>query len=202
MQKSKFGLGVVVGVFALSMVNQIQGQGQTASPATLFPSGTATLVTNAEMMRFAANKPSESKPIVETMLRVANIGGRYNVGLALASRIKGKANTGPEHHLLTEVYHIISGSATLVTGGTYTPPMKENSQILIGPSANGGPVRNGVSSHVGPGDVVIIPPNTPHYFSEISSDQLVYLMDRIDTERVLKPSMQPIVFPDDPVFKQ
>jgi mannose-6-phosphate isomerase-like protein (cupin superfamily) len=200
MQKATFGLGVVVGVLAMSMMNRITIQGQAASPAS-FPSGTATLVTNAEMTRYLANKPSASKPIVETMLRVADIGGHYNVGLALASRVKGKADSGPEHHVLTEVYHIISGSATLVTGGTYTPPVKENSQILIGPSANGGPVKGGVSTHVGPGDVVIIPPNTPHYFSEISSDQMVYLMDRIDSERVLKPSMQPIVFPDDPVFK-
>jgi quercetin dioxygenase-like cupin family protein len=59
-----------------------------------------------------------------------------------------------------------------------------------------------VSQPVGPGDVVIIPPNTPHYFSEISSDQLVYLMDRIDTERVLTASMKPLVFPDDPIFKK
>jgi len=197
-----FMLGVVAGVLAFSTVISVNGQIKPSTPSfSLFPPGTAVFVPNAEMTRYAENKPNDQKPIVETMLRIADIGGRYNVGLALASRVKGKADSGPEHHFLTEVYHIMSGNATLVTGGSYTPPIRQNSQILIGPSANGGAVKNGVSYKVGPGDVIIIPPNTPHYFSEIQSEEIVYLMDRIDTERVLQPTMKPIVFPDDPVFK-
>ena len=35
------------------------------------------------------------------------------------------------------------------------------------------------------GDVVIIPPNTPHTFTEITSDQIVYLVVRIDPHKVL-----------------
>jgi len=32
---------------------------------------------------------------------------------------------------------------------------------------------------------VIIPPNTPHWFKEITSDQIVYLVVRVDPHKVL-----------------
>ena len=38
---------------------------------------------------------------------------------------------------------------------------------------------------IGPGDVVIIPPNTPHWFTEITTDQIVYLVVRVDPHKVL-----------------
>ena len=81
-------------------------------------------------------------------------------------------------------------AATLVTGGTIEDP-KESApdgavvKVLNGPSTGGGVIQNGVSRKVGPGDVVIIPPNTPHWFSEISSDQIVYLVVRVDPHKVL-----------------
>jgi mannose-6-phosphate isomerase-like protein (cupin superfamily) len=95
-----------------------------------------------------------------------------------------------EHSQITEVYHVISGNATLVTGGTIENPRESapDSPVvttLNGPSTQGSAVSNGLSRQVGPGDVVIIPPNTPHYFSEITSDQIVYLVVRVDPHKVL-----------------
>ena len=58
-------------------------------------------------------------------------------------------------------------------------------KVLNGPSTSGGGAQNGVSRKVGPGDVVIIPPNTPHWFSEITSGEIVYLVVRVDPHKVL-----------------
>jgi quercetin dioxygenase-like cupin family protein len=58
-------------------------------------------------------------------------------------------------------------------------------KVLNGPSVTGGAILNGISRKVGPGDVVVIPPNTPHWFSEITSDQVVYLVIRVDPHKVL-----------------
>ena len=85
---------------------------------------------------------------------------------------------------------MISGSGTLVTGGVLTdskeiPPNDETVTVLNGPSTEGSSIQNGVSRKIGPGDVVIIPPNTPHWFSEIPSDKIVYLVVRIDPHKVL-----------------
>jgi quercetin dioxygenase-like cupin family protein len=57
--------------------------------------------------------------------------------------------------------------------------------VLNGPSTGGSGIQNGVSRVLGPGDVVIIPPNTPHWFSEITTDQIVYLVVRVDPHRIL-----------------
>jgi quercetin dioxygenase-like cupin family protein len=43
----------------------------------------------------------------------------------------------------------------------------------------------GQSRKIGPGDVVIVPPNTAHGWSEVT-DELVYLVVRMDPHKVLK----------------
>ena len=65
------------------------------------------------------------------------------------------------------------------------PPDSPDVKVLIGPSTDFTALVNGVSRKVGPGDVFLIPPNTPHWFSEIDSDQIVYLQIRIDPHKVL-----------------
>jgi hypothetical protein len=88
------------------------------------------------------------------------------------------------------IYHVISGSATLVTGGTIenmkeTPANSAVVTTLNGPSSGGGKVIGGQARNIGAGDGVIIPPNTPHWFTEITSDQIVYLVVRVDPHKVL-----------------
>jgi Cupin domain len=77
-----------------------------------------------------------------------------------------------------------------VTGETIenmkgTPANSPVVTTLNGPSSGGGTVIGGQARNIGPGDVVIIPPNTPHWFTEITSDQIVYLVVRVDPHKVL-----------------
>jgi mannose-6-phosphate isomerase-like protein (cupin superfamily) len=148
-------------------------------------------VTNAEIQ--AAVQKTAAAPVSDQAIRVVNIHGEYNVGIGVVHRAKTAGRNpggGIEHSQITEVYHVIEGNATLVTGGTIEDP-KESApdgavvKVLNGPSTGGGVIQNGVSRKIGPGDVVIIPPNTPHWFSEISSDQIVYLVVRVDPHQVL-----------------
>jgi quercetin dioxygenase-like cupin family protein len=64
-------------------------------------------------------------------------------------------------------------------------PDSEIVKVLAGPSISGSEIQGGVSRKIGPGDVIIIPPNTPHGFSEITSDQIVYTAVRMDSHKVL-----------------
>ena len=57
---------------------------------------------------------------------------------------------------------------------------------VIGPSTAGTKILNGKSRQVGPGDMVIIPANTPHTFSEITTDRIVYMVVRVDPHKVLQ----------------
>lgn len=184
----KIMLSVATVVLALLMVSQAEAQ-TPASPHQ--PRGTATDVTNAEIK--ATVQKAGSTPVSDQQLRVVGINNQYNVGVGVVRRAKTEGRNpggGIEHSRITEVYHIIEGEGTLVTGGAIESPRESPSdssvvKVLNGPSTGGGPIQNGVSRKVGPGDVVIIPPNTPHWFKEITSDQIVYLVVRIDPDKVL-----------------
>lgn len=165
--------------------------GATVAGAQHVPRGAATDVPNSEIQ--ATVQKTASAPVSDQAIRVVSINDEYNVGIGVVHRAKTagrSAGGGIEHSQITEVYHIIEGNATLVTGGTIenpreSPPDGVVVKVLNGPSTGGGVVKDGASRKVGPGDVVIIPPNTPHWFSEITSDQIVYLVVRVDPRKVL-----------------
>jgi mannose-6-phosphate isomerase-like protein (cupin superfamily) len=165
--------------------------GAKSQPATHLPRGTATDVSAAEIQ--ATVQKTASAPVSDQAIRVIGINDEYNVGVGVVHRAKtaGRSTGGAiEHSQITEVYHIMEGNATLVTGGSIENPRESSPdgqvvKVLNGSSTGGGVVRDGVSRKVGPGDVVVIPPNTPHWFSEITSDQIVYLVVRVDPHKVL-----------------
>jgi mannose-6-phosphate isomerase-like protein (cupin superfamily) len=44
---------------------------------------------------------------------------------------------------------------------------------------------NGKSRQVGPSDMIIIPANTRHTFTEITTNRIVYMVVRVDPKKVL-----------------
>ncbi len=93
-----------------------------------------------------------------------------------------------EHDLVSEVYHVISGSATLVTGpdlvGKQRRPADNTAvRMLNGPGNNASSIRNGTTHQLKAGDVIVIPAGTGHWFSKID-DQITYLMIRVDPDKV------------------
>jgi mannose-6-phosphate isomerase-like protein (cupin superfamily) len=155
------------------------------------PRGTAADVSNTEIQ--AMVQKTAATKVSDQQIRVVSINNEYNVGVGVVHRARvepGGPGNGIEHSQITEIYHVISGNATLVTGGTIENP-KESSpegpvvKVLNGPSTAGGAIQGGFSRKVSAGDVVVIPPNTPHWFSEISTDQIVYLVVRVDPHKVL-----------------
>jgi D-lyxose ketol-isomerase len=90
---------------------------------------------------------------------------------------------------VTEVYHIIEGAGTFVTGGemvepTPSPADGNTVKVLVGPSTGGTAIRGGQTRRVGPGDVIVIPPGVAHWFSVVESD-MNYLVVRVDADHVL-----------------
>jgi mannose-6-phosphate isomerase-like protein (cupin superfamily) len=170
---------ILASLFALALAT-----GAEAAPASR---GTATDISNADVQAMA--KRLSSQPGGDELLRVVPINnGEYNVGVAVVHRAKAaKLDAELEHSQITEVYHIISGSGTMVSDGPIenakdaTDP---HTLSVVGPSS-GGKLGGGHSRKIGAGDVVIVPPNTPHGWSEVT-DELVYLVVRMDPKKVLK----------------
>jgi mannose-6-phosphate isomerase-like protein (cupin superfamily) len=117
--------------------------------------------------------------------------GKAHIGIGVVHR--GKL-TSPapesvaEHDLVSEVYHVIEGSATLVTspdivGMKRRPATLETVRLFNGPGNNGASVRNGVAHELKAGDVIVIPAGTGHWFTKID-DHISYLMVRIDPDKV------------------
>jgi mannose-6-phosphate isomerase-like protein (cupin superfamily) len=156
-----------------------------AQPAP--PSGTATDIPNADVQALA--KTLMAMPGGDQLLRVVGINnGEYNVGVAVVHRQKagpGAVQASLSHNEITEVYEVLSGSAMMVTGGTLEDAKPQPSVTpVVGPSMTGPRIIGGQSRKIGPGDVVIVPPNTPHGFSEVY-EEMIYLVVRADPHKVL-----------------
>ena len=77
----------------------------------------------------------------------------------------------------------------MVSDGTIEdakPATEPNTLTVVGPSSGGTKVVGGRRRKISAGDVVIVPPNVPHGWSEVS-EELVYLVVRMDPKKVLKP---------------
>jgi len=189
MQKVLLGFLAFAFVFAVAIPKSFRAQ--TPSPASHLPRGTATVISSAEVQALVQKTAADR--VSDQAIRVVNVNGEYNVSIGVVHRAKtsGKdAPSGIEHAQITEVYHVIEGNGTLVTGGTLDNPREIQAEspvvtVLNGPSTGGSGIQGGVSRKIGPGDVVIIPPNTPHWFSEITTDQIVYLVVRVDPHKIL-----------------
>ncbi len=117
--------------------------------------------------------------------------GKAHVGIAMVHRGKldaPAANSVAEHDLVSEVYHVTSGSATLVLGADIADPKRRPATLRTvrefnGPGHNGSEIRGGIAYSIQTGDVVVIPAGTGHWFTKID-DHIDYLMVRIDPDKV------------------
>ena len=111
----------------------------------------------------------------DTTIRTVDAGG-HHVGVGLVHRPKGtNLSGGASHDKVSEVYHVLEGSGTLVTGGTLVSPQRREgaSEVVTqinGPGYSGTSISGGVRRRIAKGDIVIIPAGTPHWFPEVEED--------------------------------
>ncbi len=142
-------------------------------------------VTAADIQNTLETAPEVAPGIIDTPIRTLDVGD-YDVSVAIVSR--GPAEgvvAGTTHNEVTEVYTILEGSGTMVTGGRLIDPRPRGSADAprrpgtSGPSVSGSGMEGAAVRQVGEGDMIIIPAGTPHYFSDIP-ESLVYTIVRID----------------------
>jgi mannose-6-phosphate isomerase-like protein (cupin superfamily) len=126
--------------------------------------------------------------VTDTPLRTVNAGG-HNIGIGVVYRPAGAKGGSASHDRVSEVYQVLAGSGTLVTGGTIVNPQRctstqEEVTQINGPGVSGDSIQGGVSRRITKGDMVIIPAGTPHWFSEIQ-ETLTYTVVRVDPSRVV-----------------
>jgi quercetin dioxygenase-like cupin family protein len=140
----------------------------------------------------ATLKNASPTTVSDQPIRVVDTGG-YNVGIYVVTRPKTTVQGGGailHDNRISEVYYMLEGAGTLVTGGKLveTERLPADSRIVTeinGPSIRGSRIEGGTSRRIAKGDVVIIPGGTPHWWSGIESD-IAYLVVRPDPDGLLK----------------
>ena len=138
----------------------------------------------------AYTKKALAENLLDQQVRDIEI-GKAHIGIGMVHRgklDKPAPNSVAEHDQVSEVYHIIDGTATLMLGPDITNRQRRPATQLTvrefnGPGNNGSDIRNGKSYDLKPGDVVVIPAGTGHWFQKID-DHIDYLMVRIDPDKV------------------
>jgi len=134
-------------------------------PAPQNPAASRTMVSASDVAALMAKAKAERKEgqalLAQSMIQLAP----YNVSLEYRAAVANAA----VHETEAELFYVVDGAATLVTGGKLTNENRTNAQNLTGSGIEGG-----VTRRVAKGDFIMVPENTPHWFSAI--DGTVVLM--------------------------
>ena len=82
-----------------------------------------------------------------------------------------KAGQVEVHEKQTDVFHVIDGEATFVTGGTMIGEKSNGPGQLVGSE-----IKGGQTHHLTKGDVIVVPAGTPHWFKEVPSSISYYVV--------------------------
>src|SRR6187397_1839409 len=138
----------------------------------------------------AYTKKALAENLLDQQVRDIEI-GKAHIGIGMVHRgklDKPAANSVAEHDQVSEVYHIIKGTATLMLGPDMVNRQRRPSTLRTvvtfnGPGNNGSEIRNGVAHQLKPGDVVVIAGGTGHLFTKID-DHVNRLVVRIDPDKM------------------
>jgi mannose-6-phosphate isomerase-like protein (cupin superfamily) len=143
--------------FGLVLLSGAPGIAQQA------PASPALYASSADVAALIAKAKNERKTeprIGETILRLDpySVGLEYRPAVAPASL----------HLHQAELFYVIDGAATVVTGGKLVGAHQQNAENLDGTAVEGG-----ATQQITKGDFVFVPENTPHWFSAISQTLVV-----------------------------
>jgi mannose-6-phosphate isomerase-like protein (cupin superfamily) len=186
MNTTTLGVAAAVCLITPWVVTPLAAQQTDPQPTCKMCPGTYIPVSELD----AYTKKAIAEKRIDQQVRDVDI-GKARVGIGMVYRGKLDApqpESVAEHDLVSEVYHVIDGAATLVLGPDIVdmkrrPATSETVRMFNGPGNNGTSIRDGVTYQLKPGDVVVIPAGTGHWFTKID-DHISYLMVRIDPDKV------------------
>lgn len=136
----------------------------------------ALLVSTVLMIAVAADSPQRSGVIHVDHEKVAGHFARGGSILATNNfKVQAGRRTGPGeveiHERDTDIFYILEGSATFVTGGKAietktTGPGEMRAKEIVG----------GEAQHLAKGDIIVIPNGVPHWFKEVDGTFLYYMV--------------------------
>jgi uncharacterized cupin superfamily protein len=128
---------------------------------TLAEPKTVTPVTYIDSEKVSAAF-ARGTPLIETSGYKVHAGRRERPGLVEL------------HTQETDVFYVVDGTATFVTGGTMV-----DGKLVSPGQMRGTSITGGETHHLKKGDVIIVPNGTPHQFTETSNPFLYFIVKPI-----------------------
>lgn len=135
-----------------------------------------SVVAIAVSITFAhGQSPTASATFVESN----KVAAAFAKGIPLLENSQLKVQAGrreapgiPEIHTKdTDIFHVLEGSATFVTGGKATEP-----RAIAPDEIRGKEIQGGESRRVTKGDVIVVPNGVPHWFKQVDGPLLYYVV--------------------------
>ena len=121
---------------------------------------------HSEIASVLADK-ARATPAADLVSAPVSSGAHHQINVVRRTKPQGAI----AHNVGSEIHSIMEGSGTLVTDGTIVRP--------AGAERGGGRIDGGVRRQVVKGDVVLVPPATPHWYEAIDGT-ITYLEIRFD----------------------
>jgi mannose-6-phosphate isomerase-like protein (cupin superfamily) len=141
------GISIALTLFATAAVAQ-EGSAQAVKT---YSSAADVAVLQAKAK---SDRKGDAPLVVERILQLAPIN----------ANLEYRASIGPAsiHEKEAEIFYVIDGGGTMVTGGKLMNEKRTNADNLTGSGIEGGTPRK-----LAKGDFLVVPENTPHWFSSL-----------------------------------
>ena len=187
---------IALNVFALSaLIAVFPALAQDVQPKPTCTHCSAVYIPKSELDGY--NQRAIEHKLVDQQVRSVDVG---KVQVGIGSIYRGKlgqaqglenqvAEAVAEHEQVSEVYYVIEGSATLLTGPDLVDPKPRPATLKTvreqnGPGFSAASIKNPETHELKAGDMIIIPAGTGHWFTKID-DHIRYVMVRLDPDKIL-----------------
>ena len=131
---------------------------QQPAPAATPEAAMKLFASSADVAALIARAKAERKPDQALLAQRIVQFAPYNVNLEYRALVGGAA----VHEKEAELFYVVEGSGTMVTGGRLVMEARPNPD-----NRNGTGIEGGQSRKVAKGDFIMVPPGTAHWFSAI-----------------------------------
>ena len=142
----------LIPVFVALLAQRPAAQNPAPAPKLFASAADVTAMIAKAKAERKPDQPNFIQPIVGLAPYTAN----------LEHRVAGVAAPASVHEREAEMFYVVEGSGTLVTGGTLREEKRTNAENLSGSGIDGG-----ASRRVAKGDWVMVPEKTAHWFTQI-----------------------------------
>lgn len=143
---------VMLGLLMCGTAARVLAQTPPSAPRLFSAAGDVTALIDRAKRERKPDQPNFVQQIVQLQPYSAN----------LEYRVAGLNAPASVHDKEAELFFVVEGSGTLVTGGTLKDERRTNADNLTGSAIEGG-----ASRRLAKGDWVLVPEKTPHWFTQI-----------------------------------